>query len=566
MTATFFQFKILSYASEGSHYIIGVILSLKIKVWINTLIIIFSFIFAIKIFRKSNKNHFVFFIYFFIIFIFAQEYAKTLFGPIGKKSWDDFNNPVSLLNEFSNPNKCMKIVGFYKFIQIDFFKTYLTLNIFPRKEEKEELEYLKNIYKDIKMHSKNEYTGIFKDKNIIFVQLESMDIFLLNEKNTPTLHSLKNNSFVFTEHYSYKSSAGPTFNSEFCVNTGFYTPLSINSNSYDLYKNTFNTLPKMFKKLGYELKAFHFNYPEFYSRDVNYLGWGYDKFLSLMKTTNDYKDIDSAGLDTELLKNKIFYEEIFNIKGRFLYFFITYSVHFPYYNKYKTHSYYILNKKFDNKIPENLQEDDVAKILAEETDEMVKLLMEGLKKHNLYNNTIIVFYTDHSVGFANNKILSKYKITYDQRINHTPFFIWSSNMKEKIINKVNSQLDILPTILNLFGIPFQEKSMIGRDIFDNNNLGIAFFDDYSWIDGKILVNNGNITKLQNISDNEIDKNYILKTTQEVRERFKQYDLTLKYNYLKNILNKKILIIHFYIYYNKYCKYPIRKDHKKNYNL
>ena len=98
----------------------------------------------------------------------------------------------------------MKIVGFYKFIQMDFFKEYLNFKFFIRKEEKEELEFLENIYKDIRMHSENEYTGIFKDKNAIFLQLESMDDWLLNEKNTPTLHSLMNNSFVFTEHYSYK--------------------------------------------------------------------------------------------------------------------------------------------------------------------------------------------------------------------------------------------------------------------------------------------------------------------------------------------------------------------------
>lgn len=80
--------------------------------------------------------------------------------------------------------------------------------------------------------------------------------------------------------------------------------------------------------------------------------------------------------------------------------------------------------------------------------------------------------------------------------------------------------------------------MIGRDIFDKNNSGIAFFDDYSWIDGKILVNNGKVTKLQNISDHEIDKEYIKNKTQEIRERFKQNDLTLKYDYLKYIIDKK----------------------------
>ena len=533
-TSTFFQFKLLSYAGEGRHYMIGIILGINIRVWIKALIIIFSFILSLVKYRKSNKNNIPFLIFCFLIFIFIQYYTKNLFDPIKEKNWYDFNRPQNVFKEFTNPNKCIKLTGFYKYIQMDFFKTYLNFNFLLKREEKEELQFLKKIYKDMEMHAENEYTGIFKDKNVIFVQLESMDIWLLNKKNTPTLHSLKNNSLIFSDHYSYLINTGPTFNSEFCVNTGFYTPVSITGNSYDFHKNTFNSLPKMFKKLGYTLKSFHFNDPEFYNRDINYLGWGYDKFLSLKKT-NNYENAHIPGLDTELIKNKIFYDEIFNSKEKFLYYIITYSIHVPFSDD--GHSHYILQKEFGKKIPKNLQKGDIVKILAGETDEMVKLLIEGLKNHNLYNDTIIVFYADHSLGFSHD-LLSKNKITYDKRINHTPFFIWSANMKQTIINKTNCQLDILPTILNLFGIPFQEKSMIGRDIFDKNNSGIAFFDDYSWIDGNILVNNGKITKLQNISDDEIDMNYVENKTQEIRERFKQNDLTLKYDYLKYILNKK----------------------------
>lgn len=161
----------------------------------------------------------------------------------------------------------MKIAGFYKYIQMD-FKTYLNFNIFLKKKEKEELEFLSQIYKIKNNHPKNEYTGIFKNKNIIFVQLEGMDNWLLNKNNTPTLHSLKNNSFVFNEHYSYRNNEGSTFNSEFCVNTGFDSPASLTGNTFDFYKNTFNSLPKVFKKLGYALKSFHFNNPDFYHRDI----------------------------------------------------------------------------------------------------------------------------------------------------------------------------------------------------------------------------------------------------------------------------------------------------------
>ena len=75
----------------------------------------------------------------------------------------------------------------------------------------------------------------------------------------------------------------------------------------------------MFKKLGYTLKSFHLNNRDFYSRDLDYLGWGYDKFLSLIKTKS-YNHSSFAGLDTEFIKNKIFYNEIFNTKGKFLYY------------------------------------------------------------------------------------------------------------------------------------------------------------------------------------------------------------------------------------------------------
>ena len=531
-TNSFFYFKLLSYASEGSHYIIAVLLDMKIKVWINALIIVFCFIIALIIFRKPYKNNFPSLILFLIIFIFTQNYTEKLIGPLRKKRFEDFLDPKNIFKECAHPNKCMKIAGFYKYIEKDFFKTYLNFKLIFRKEEKEELDFLKNIYKDTKIHGENEYTGRFKDKNVIFVQMEGMDDWLLNEENTPTLYSLKKNSFDFTDHYSYFISGGSTINSEFCINTGFHSPLSLTGNSYDFYKNNFNSLPKKFKKLGYISKAFHFNDPEFYHRKLNYLGWGYDKFLSLMKTKN-YRHPAYASLDTELIKNKKFYDEIFNTKGKFLYYFITYSIHAPYTNSY--HSHLILTKKFGNKIP-YLKQDDIMRYLAGETDEMVKLLLEGLKKNNLYDNTVLILFADHCTN-CNKEILSKHKITSDHRMDHTPFLIWSANMKGEIINKTNGQLDILPTIFNLFGIPYQEKSMIGRDIFDKNNLGFAFFEDHSWIDGKILVNNGKIIKLNNISENEIDENYISNKTKEAREKFRRNDLTLKYDYLKNIINK-----------------------------
>ena len=85
-STTFFQFKILSYAGEGSHYMIEVILGAKKKIWIISLIIICSFILALIMFRKSKKNNFLILIYSFFIFIILQVFTRFLFGPIKGKS------------------------------------------------------------------------------------------------------------------------------------------------------------------------------------------------------------------------------------------------------------------------------------------------------------------------------------------------------------------------------------------------------------------------------------------------------------------------------------------------
>ena len=70
------------------------------------------------------------------------------------------------------------------------------------------------------------------------------------------------------------------------------------------------------------------------------------------------------------------------------------------------------------------------------------------------DNTVIVAYADHYLYTRDDKsILDKYKETANNLINHTPFFIWSSDLGQLTsISKVNMQMDILPTVLNLFGI------------------------------------------------------------------------------------------------------------------
>ena len=102
-------------------------------------------------------------------------------------------------------------------------------------------------------------------------------------------------------------------------------------------------------------------------------------------------------------------------------------------------------------------------------------------------------------------------------------------MKKQTFNKVNSQVDILPTVLNLFGISYEEEHFLGKDILDPNYNGYVFFSDYSWYDGNVYVENG-----EAISGTVKDESYILQMNMYINELIKRNDLILKYDYFRKI--------------------------------
>ena len=100
-------------------------------------------------------------------------------------------------------------------------------------------------------------------------------------------------------------------------------------------------------------------------------------------------------------------------------------------------------------------------------------------------------------------------------------------MQRQEIDKVNSQVDILPTVLNMLGISYNDEWYIGRDIMDPNHSGYVFFSDYSWYDGINYVENGEV-----INNIEADAEYILDTNSYINNLIRKNDLTLKYDFLK----------------------------------
>ena len=533
-THNFFDFILLESTSEGAPYMMDCIKNCNIWIYIWFVIIIFTIYVGFRKIPKKDNFNYKNVIIVVLVFLLIHLLLPNLYGSANSSlEWNTWQNPRNIYKNFNDANKSMSITGLYEYTIRNFYITFLQTE---EEETSEDYEFLMEAF-SVNNNEVNKYTGIFKNKNLIFVQLEGIDDWLLTEKDMPTLYGMLNNSFVFQNHYSYYNGGGSTFNSEFAVNTGFITPLSYTQNAYSFNKNSFPySMANMFKNQDYVVNAFHMNSGEYYSRQTNYSNWGYDKYYGLLDI-NDYKD-KSYTLDRELINDVTFQEKMFPKDSKFVDYIITYSNHLPFTNtKGVCKLLYDMEIDLDDTVDMGeesssmfvqLTEEECIRKQAHETDYMMELLLKKLTELNLIDDTVIVVFTDHYLYTVEDKtILDKYKNTSNNLINKTPFFIWQNNMKRTNIKEVTSQLNILPTTLNLFGINYNPNYYIGSDALSQNYKGIVFFSDYSWYDGNIYVENGVIANNKSSSQEYLDeKNYY------IHYLTKKNDLALKYNVFK----------------------------------
>lgn len=523
-TGFFFSFNILQMAEQAKTYISDVVLNTNPLFFVIALIILIIAVVVIVKFPEKKKGNYKQIGFICIGFIVMHLIIPLFMGGMESDlEWDNWRSTRNVYENFNDSNKSIKVCGLYEYSVRDFYICYLKAD---EAVNAEELAFLNDAYRNETIHAANDYTGIFEGKNIIFLQLEGLDSWLLNQKDTPTLYGLMENSIIFEDHYSYYNGGGSTFNSEIAVNTGLITPISYNQNAYTFSSNLYGySLPKLLKERGYSVNAFHMNTGEYYSRELNYLNWGYDNYYGLL----DEKDYDDARyeLDRELILNESFYEKMFNQETPFMHYIISYTPHTPFSLDSKMGK--LIAKEYSIEATD-LSEEECARLFASETDYMVELLMKALEDNDLLKDTIIVAFADHYLYTLNDKtILDQYKETGNNLINHTPFFIWSYDAENLIVEKTNSQIDILPTVLNLLGISYREEYYIGKDIFDNDYSGYVFFSDYSWYDGNVYVEDGKV-----IIGENTDKEYIDETNEKINRLIMQNDLTLKYDFFRRL--------------------------------
>ena len=541
--SNFFGFSLMALAGEGSDYFLDALRNCNILVYLAIILLVAGYVFIMKNFPKDIKYNKSRLVHVFVLFVVFHIIAKSFLGFGNfELTWDTWKNPRNVYENFNDSNKCLSLTGLYEYTVRDFYMTYVKPEVTKTEAESKFLNEVFDSSND--NYHRNKYTGKFRNKNVIFLQLEGIDNWLLTKEVMPNTYALLNNSINFTNHYSFYNGGGSTFNSEFMVNVGYTTPYTFPMNAYTLNKNDFPySMANLMKQKDYSVLAYHMNTKEYYSRGINYYNWGYDNYLGLQDIDN-YTD-KSYQLDRELILNEKFNNELFKNSGKSVSYIITYSNHMPF-NSTKGVCNQLLKldneKKFENMSTNEIDnylenigmsEEDCIKRQARETDYMIGLLMKELKKNGLYNNTVIFAYADHYLyTVSDTEILKKNGKKVDNNlINKTPFFIWSAGMKKEEVTKVNSQLDILPTFLNLMGITYNDKWYTGYDILDSKYKSMIVFPDLSWYDGNYYVSDNVVTNKKKISQELLEEKnsyaeYIVKKN----------DLVLKYNYFKDIAN------------------------------
>ena len=537
MTSSYFDFSLLGMASEGSGYIIDAIKTGNKIIYLMAIVVILLYILARKYFKEKKRvtANYKRILQILVIFAVIHALIPLLYGKSNSTlTWNTWSNPRDIFNNFNDNNKSMRISGLYEYTTRNFYITYLKAK---KANNVKELEFLNEVYSIEEPPYQTNYTGMFEGKNVIYLQLEGIDEWLLDEETMPTLYNMKNNALNFINHYSYYNGGGSTFNSEFAVNTGFLTPVSYNQNAYTFSRNNFDySMARLFKKKGYSVNAFHMNTKEYYSRGANYDNWGYDNYYGL-KDQDTYTD-NSYILDRELILNEKFSELLFPTDKPFVDYIISYSNHMPFTNT-KGVCQLLLEKQKEeilasdpNAVIEEktYTEEECSRLQARETDNMINLLITKLRDNNLLENTVIVAFADHYLyTLTDQNILAQYKETDNNLINHTPFLIWKDGMKKQTIKEVTSQLNILPTTINLFGLEYHPNYYIGSDALNPDYKGYVFFPDYSWYDGNVYVEGGVVT-----NGKEIEPTALEEKNHYINYVIKKNDLTLKYNYFKYI--------------------------------
>lgn len=314
----------------------------------------------------------------------------------------------------------------------------------------------------------NEYAGISNDKNLIIIQVESLESFVLGKeingkKITPVMDELINNGVYFPNIYE-QVNEGTSSDSDLMVNTSML-PLRRGSTFFRYPNATYNSMPVILEGEGYETASIHPDKGSF---------WNYANALKGGINFKNFIDSFSFNIDEEIgmgLSDESYFKQVIpmlkDFDDPFYAHTITLTNHGPF------------------SLPDKYRELDLDPELdASElggyfesvryTDKQIGYFIDLLDKEGLLDNSVIAIVGDHTgVHKYYNNSISKLSTTEDWYLDTgeptVPFIIYDPSMTEsKTFDTIGGQIDIMPTLLYMLGVDDSkyENTALGRNLLN----------------------------------------------------------------------------------------------------
>jgi len=374
---------------------------------------------------------------------------------------------------------------------------------------------------------KNEYTGIFKDYNLIYITAESFSQIGVSEELTPTLYKLTNSGFIFDNYYT--PNALSTIGGEFQSLLGLYPDNDILS----IWRSGNNYFPyglgNIFKGLGYDTFAYHDNLYTFQDRHKYLKSQGFDNYLGCFNGLEKRMNCKSWP-ESDIDMFNVTLPDYINSE-KFLAYYMTVSGHFEY--TFSGNSIAYKNRNYVSNL--NLGEKAKAYVATQiELDKALELLINKLSEANILDKTVIVLLADHypyELDLNSVNSLSSYNRDEIVEVNHNSLILWNNKLESTHITKPCMSSDVIPTVYNLFGIDYDSRLFTGRDILSTSD-GIAIMRNRSFV-----TNRGTYFSNTNKFTGDADEEYIKSINALINNRLTISKLILKTNYYKYLFNK-----------------------------
>lgn len=324
---------------------------------------------------------------------------------------------------------------------------------------------------------KNNYTGLLKDYNLITICAESFCPWFISEELTPTLYKLSHTGILFENYYGTFQSV--TTNGEYTMCMGLYPDMSRTKTDSSFNVAGTNYLPfclgNALKGMGYQAWGYHDYIGDFYNRNITHANMGYtfkaaDSGLAMK--------IDWPSSDLEMMEASV--DDYINSGEPFHAYYMTFSGHYQY------NWDNAMSAKNRDAVKDLPYSEPVQAYIAcnLELEYALEYLMQRLEEAGVADKTCIVLTNDHyPYGLTEDEYNELAGQTLDTTFEkyRNSFICYVPGLSENIVvDEYCSTADILPTLLNLFGVDYDSRLLAGTDVL-SSGLHVAVLSDKSFL-------------------------------------------------------------------------------------